>query len=303
MLISALVFSGRDAKDIENRLSSVAWTDEVLLVLPPDRQVGPDMMERLKGRVRIWAAPRWPVPCGPEIAVAARHDWLLWLAEDESLGEDAEPVLQAWLDQSAERYGGLALPRFSTLGDRLLTGPDWYPDHRVCLFNRKVVVRPDDALARQPMSGPPIAVLNPPHCLHIHRHLGHNLRDYLDHRLNHLLSLSHATDSASYDWANYLAQAQEVLAEALEAGSDGDLGQALKLLSAWEILVRGLLHWDSLVPQPPLNMLPAFPMVVNRLASSRIRLRRVLFRHRSIRFQARLSWAWLQSKWWRLRGY
>jgi hypothetical protein len=275
----------------------MAWTDEVILVLPAAQKVDLKIGERLQGRVRLWPASQWPVAFSSDVADAARHDWLLCLTENERLTEDAGPKLQAWLDESGYRQAGLALPRFSYLGDRLLTGTDWYPDHRVCLFNRKVVVRPDEALARQPLSGLPIAVLSPPHCPHLHRNLGHNLKDYLHHQLNHLVGECYPTQSASYDWADYLAQAQELLAYALETGPDGDLGQALKLLSAWESLVRGRLHWDSIVPEPPLKILPAFPMVANLLPPHRIKLRRVFFKHCSIRFQARLAWGWLQSRW------
>ena len=303
MLISALVIGGREPFDFDRRLNSLAWADDIILVLPPAQQVDSEIIERFQGRVRVWSAPRCPVRLDLDMTAAARHDWVLGLAEDEGLAEDAGPALRAWLDESADSHAGLALPRFNYLGDHLLTGPEWYPDHQVCLFNRKLAIRSEDALLKPPISGRSIAVLNPPHCPHLHRRLGHNLKDYLDRRLNHLLSASYPTEPDSYDWAVYLAQAQESLTEALETGSEADFAQALKLLTAWEVLVRGLLHWDSLDPKPLFKMLPAFPVVVNRMPTYRVVLRRVFLKHLPIRFQARLARSWLQSRWWRLRDY
>lgn len=303
MPVSTLILADRNRSDLEKALHSVSWSDEVIVLSTSRQNTHPDGLKPLPCQVRFCSVAKRPIRIDAEIFSLAKHDWLLILAEGEQLSYDAPKKLQTWLNESADSHLGLALPRFNYLGTRLLMGQKWFPDHQLCLFNRKLIDRSQEFMTERPAIEAGAAIFDPPNCPHLHRHLGNNLLDYLQRQIGQLAIVNAAADPESYDWSIYLAQAQQGLAQVLETGPDGDLGQALELIGTWEHLIRGLLHWDSLDPQPPLELLPAFPVVVGELQQRRVAVRRFLLKRHSIRFQTRLVWGWLQSLWWRLRGY
>lgn len=303
MSLSALIFAEHGPENLETVLQSLSWADEVIILAKPQDDLDSRLKQISSRQARIRTIAEWPLRLDSEIFSLPRHDWLLVLTDDETLSADAPAILQTWLAESAGSYSGLALPRFNYIGGRLLTGPNWYPDHQFCLFNRTLIDRRQELFAGRPAIAADTAMFQPPDCPHLHRCLGADLLQYVQRRLNRIAAATAAMDPESYDWSTYLAQAQTSLAQVLESNPDGDMGQALALISVWEQLLTGLLRWDSLDPQPPLKLLPAFPVVVDRLSRKEIMLRRMLLKRQPIRFRARLAWRWLQSRWWRMRGY
>ena len=55
----------------------------------------------------------------------------------------------------------------------------------------------------------------------------------------------------------------------------------------WDAILRGLVHWDSLDPRPPLDIVAALPVATQRVPWWQITLRRWLWRHHSAYYAAR----------------
>jgi len=92
------------------------------------------------------------------------------------------------------------------------------------------------------------------------------------------------SDPATFDFSSYIAKACQNLAIHQDTEHDGDLSQALATVMAWDAVMRGLIHWDSLSPRPPLAMLTALPAAAGKVPLWRIRFKQWLGRRRSTRF-------------------
>ena len=97
----------------------------------------------------------------------------------------------------------------------------------------------------------------------------------------------YSKDINKFDFADYVAAAYEQLAVREDRKIDGDLSHALSLLMAWDSVVRGLIHWDSLKPRPSLGTASALPLAADRVPWKRIKMRRWLRRHYSFHFLVR----------------
>ena len=111
---------------------------------------------------------------------------------------------------------------------------------------------------------------------HIHHRNYRDLRQLISRQLDYALTDVYPGDPASFDFAAYLARAHQQMALRSEPETDGDLSQAMALVMAWDAVMRGLIHWDSLEPRPPLNMLEAFPRTAAQAPRWEIRLHRYL---------------------------
>ena len=58
----------------------------------------------------------------------------------------------------------------------------------------------------------------------------------------------------------------------------------LATVMAWDAVMRGLIHWDSLSPKPPLAMLTGLPVAAGKVPPWRMRFKKWLGRRQSTRF-------------------
>lgn len=287
--ISAIVHTRDAAATLEAALVSLAWADEILVVDMASSDATPEIARRLATRVvATEVAPRvdgirnrW--------ADEASGDWVLVLDADESLAADAGDEIRRLVAAHGADVDAFAIPRFNSIAGNVMRGSGWYPDHQIRLF-RKGTVRWSDTHHTPPQvttGRARLMELRPPACLHIHHRNYESLRHFAEKQLRYALTDAYDPRPESFDFADYVASAYETLATRDDPESDGDLSHALALLLAWDRIVRGLVHWESLDARPPLGLLAALPVAAGRVPWWRVRLRRWLGRRHAWAYYAR----------------
>ena len=302
MEISAIVHTRNNEATLERALASLHWVNELLVV-----DMGSvDGTVELAGRYadRIFDVAPTPRVDGVrnQFIQEARHEWIFVLDSDEYLAEDAGGVLRDYVERHGERFDAFAIPRYNYIAGQIMRGSRWYPDHQIRLF-RKDTVKWNDSVHRLPSltrGSHRLLELKPPQCPHIHHHNYDNLPDFILKQINYAILDQYDTDQTRFDFSQNVAQAYEQLALRSDSEQDGDLSHALALVMAWDSLIRGLIHWDSLRPRPPLGYLAALPIATESVAWWRIRLWRWLGRHYSLRFFVRRLYEYVRGLWWRL---
>lgn len=287
--ISAVVHTRDAAETLEAALRSLAWADEILVVDMASRDATPEIARRFATRVvETEVAPRVD-GIRNRFADEAAGDWVFVLDADESLAADAGDEIRRLVAAHGARCDAFAIPRFNSIAGQVLRGSGWYPDHQIRLF-RKGTVRWSDTHHTPPevVTGRArLMELRPPGCLHIHHRNYDSLRQFAERQLRYALSDRYDPRPESFDFADYVASAYETLATRDDPENDGDLSHALALLLAWDRIVRGLVHWESLDARPPLGLLAALPVASERVPWWRVRLRRLLGRRHAWAYYAR----------------
>jgi glycosyltransferase involved in cell wall biosynthesis len=287
--ISAIVHTRDAAATLETALRSLAWADEILVVDMASRDATLEIARRHATRIlETEIAPRVD-GIRNRYAAEASGDWVFVLDADESLADDAGDEIRRLIAEHGERCDAFAIPRFNSIAGQVMRGSGWYPDHQLRLF-RKGTVRWSDTHHTPPevLSGRGrLMELMPPACLHIHHRNYESLRHFAEKQLVYALSDRYDARPESFDFADYVARAYQTLATRDEPDLDGDLSHALALLLAWDQIVRGLVHWESLATRPPLGLLAALPVATERVPWWRVRLRRWLGRRHAWAYYAR----------------
>jgi glycosyltransferase involved in cell wall biosynthesis len=277
------------AATLEDALRSLAWADEILVVDMASRDATLDLARRYA--TRVLAAEVAPRVDGirNRYVDEVTGDWVLVLDSDEVLADDAGAEVRRLVAAHGADVDAFAIPRFNSIAGQVMRGSGWYPDHQIRLF-RKGTVRWSDTHHTRPevVTGRArLMELRPPRCLHIHHRNYESLRHFAEKQLQYALTDRYDTRPESFDFADYVASAYETLATRDDPAQDGDLSHALALLLAWDRIVRGLVHWESLEPRPPLGLLAALPVAAGRVPWWRVRLRRLLGRHHAWAYYAR----------------
>jgi hypothetical protein len=278
--ITGLVHTRDSAKTLERALVSLRWVDELIVVDMESRDDTLAIARRLADRVvGVPVAPRVDGVRNAQLELAA-HEWIFVLDSDEYLAADASVLARGLVRAHGDRFDAFAIPRFNYIAGQLMRGSGWYPDHQVRLF-RKGTVRWADRHHQPPtvLTGKSRQLtLTPPACLHLH-HLNYtDLREFIRKQVEYALADQVPADPAAFDFRAYLAAARAQLAARADRDRDGDLSSALALLMAWHEVVRGLAHWDTLTPRPPLPPVVVLPDAPARLSWS-ARVRRGLAEH------------------------
>ena len=260
-----VITHARDAEeDLARLLPTVRWATEVVVL---DMQ-STDTTARV---AREAGARVISIPLHPRVDAIrnryleeARTEWILVLDADEYLADDAGELVHRLLVEHGANYDAFALPRFNRIGDRILRGSGWYPDHQVRLF-RRGCVRWADATHQPPVivtGSHRLLLLQPPQALHIHHNNYANLREVMERQLRY--ALQDVYDPNTFDPDQYAAAALEAYAQRHQPEHDGDLSRALALIMAWDKTMRCLIHWDQLPTQPSLESFFTLPVAVTR---------------------------------------
>ncbi|MBU1274612.1 MAG: glycosyltransferase family 2 protein [Proteobacteria bacterium] len=283
--ITGIVHTRDSAATLEAALASLAWVDELMVV---DMESSDHSVEiaRRHGAVvhQVELVPRIDGVRNRFVAKAS-GDWVLVLDSDEYLSDDAPELVRGLIAKQGQSFDAFALPRYNYLGEQVMLGGGRHPDYQIRLFKRGAVLWPDAHHT------PPVVTTGPGRLWeappgqgpHIHHRNYRDIRELISRQLDYALTDLYPGDPASFDFAAYLARAQQQMAMRSEPETDGDLSQAMALVMAWDAVMRGLIHWDSLEPRPPLNMLEAFPRAAGQVPRWEIRLRRFLGRHLALR--------------------
>ncbi|MCB2189971.1 MAG: glycosyltransferase [Deltaproteobacteria bacterium] len=283
--ITGIVHTRDSAATLDAALASLAWVDELMVV---DMESSDDSVA-IAGRHdavvhHTQIAPRIDGVRNRYVAKAS-GDWVLVLDSDEYLSDDAPELVHRLIADQGQKFDAFALPRYNYLGDQVMLGGGRHPDYQTRLFKKGAVLWPD-AHHTPPVvtSGPArLREVPPSQGPHIHHRNYRDLRQLIIRQLDYALTDVYPNDPASFDFAAYLAKAHQQMALRSEPESDGDLSQAMALVMAWDAVMRGLIHWDSLEPRPPLKMLEALPRAAARMPRWEIRARRYLGRHLALR--------------------
>lgn len=285
--ITAIVHTRDSAETLAKALASLRWAEELIVADMDSRDETLEIARRYGARI----IPLEPVPrvdgVRDRVTALAAHPWILVLDSDEWLAEDAESGVAALIAEQGDRFDAFALPRFNYVGEQWLRAQPWYPDNQIRLFRRGTVTWPDaiHVSPRMITGWQRLKELQPPGCLHIHHRNYRDLRDFVRRQLEYALSEQYDDRPERFDFGDHVAKAYEQLALRQAPDRDGDLSQAVALLLAWDAVVRGVLHWESLDPRPPLGAMQALP-----IASCRVPRWLVVLRRWS---GARLPWLFL----------
>ena len=284
MSVSCIIHTRNSADTLDKALDSVAWADEIIVV---DME-STDSTRAIAAKYtqRILSTPIVPRVDGirQQFLAEARHDWILVLDSDEYLAADAQVNVTHLLEQYGDRYDAFAIPRFNYIAGQIMRGSGWYPAPQIRLF-RKGTVRWPDANHQLPevITGR-LLELEPPDCLHIHHRNYEDLRHFIRKQLDYALNDRYDSDPSTFDFSSYTAKAYQNLATHQDTEHDGDLSHALATVMAWDAVMRGLIHWDSLSPKPPLAMLTGLPIAAGKVPPWRMRFKKWLGRRQSTRF-------------------
>ncbi len=295
MKLSCIIHTRNSAETLDKALDSVAWADDIIVV---DME-STDSTRAIAAKYtqRILSTPIVPRVDGirQQFLAEARHDWIFVLDSDEYLAADAAVNVTNLLEQHGDRYDAFAIPRFNYIAGQVMRGSGWYPAAQIRLF-RKGTVRWPDANPQLPevITGR-LLELEPPDCLHIHHRNYEDLRHFIQKQLDYALNDRYDSDPATFDFSSYIAKAYQNLAIHQDTEHDGDLSHALATVMAWDAVIRGLIHWDSLSPKPPLAMLTGLPVAAGKVPLWRIRFKKWFGRRHSTRFvlhtvQYRMGW-------------
>ena len=271
--ISAIVHTRNSGATLEKALASLSWVNEIIVVdmqstddtlaiaeCYTDQIIQTDFAQRVDGIRNRYIE-------------TALNEWILVLDSDEWLASDAQTEINLLLTKHADKYVAFSFPRFNYVGEQLLQGGQWYPDNQVRLFRKGTVNWSDTHHHLPEVNHGRLLELQPPQCLHIHHQNYADLRDFIHRQLNYALTDNYSDSADDFNFSEYVAKAYETMALRTDTEKDGDLSQALALLLAWDSIVRGLIHWDSLQPRPPLNYLPALPVATSRISDWKIRIK------------------------------
>lgn len=255
MGITGIVHTRNSAATLDRALASFRWVDELIVVDMESTDDTRRIAERYADCVLDVPFHHRVDGVRNDFLGLPRHDWVFVLDSDEYLAADAADASAALLREEGDRFDAFAIPRFNYIAGQVMRGSGWYPDHQIRLF-RKGTVRWADSHheAQTLLTGKHRQLtLTPPGCLHIHHQNYTDLRHFIRKQVDYALTDSYAGELSAFDFNEYVAAAHEQLALRSDRERDGDLSQALALLMAWNSIVRGLVHWDSLSPRPPLG--------------------------------------------------
>jgi glycosyltransferase involved in cell wall biosynthesis len=257
--LTAIIHTCNSAAVLERALLSLSWVPERLVV----DMASTDATLAIAGRLATRVLHADPAPRVDGIRnryiEEAGNNWVLVIDSDEWLAADAGDEIARLIHEQGDRFDAFAIPRFNYVGEQLLRGGLWYPDNQVRLFRKGTVAWSDNHHGSPQVSGNRLLELTPPDCLHIHHQNYADLRDVIERQLQYSLTERFDQDAHTFSFADYIAEAHRCLALRSDPERDGDLSQALALIMAWDVLMRGLIHWDGLQPRPALDFQAVLP--------------------------------------------
>lgn len=278
-----VITHARDAaRHLATLLPTVAWATERIVI---DMASADDTAEV----ARACGARVIPVPVHPRVDdIRNRHlaeaatEWILVLDADEWLAGDAQEEIARLVREHGADADAFAIPRYNRIGQRILRGSGWYPDHQIRLFRRGCVSWPGGThRAPEVLTGPDrLHRLAPPDCLHIHHNNYADLAELIERQARYARHDVYDTSPGGFDPGAYAGAALAEYARRHEPGKDGDLSHALAIVMAWDRIMRGLIHWDHMDNPPPLDEYLVRPVSVNNrdLEGELLRAREALAR-------------------------
>jgi glycosyltransferase involved in cell wall biosynthesis len=134
--LTVTVITRNESANILAALDSVSWADELIVVDSGSTDDTAALARQRTGRVFV---REWPGYAAQKNFAAdqASHDWILSLDADERVTPGLADEIRARLgDEPRER--GYLIPRVSFYLGKWIRTTDWYPDHQLRLYDRRV---------------------------------------------------------------------------------------------------------------------------------------------------------------------
>jgi glycosyltransferase involved in cell wall biosynthesis len=134
--VSVTVITRNEATKLARALESVSWADEMIVVDSESTDDTVAVARRFTDRVTV---RQWPgyVDQKNYAASLASHDWILSLDADERVTPALAEAIAAVLHGSPP-HAAYRMSRVSWHLGRWIRTTDWYPDHQVRLYDRRL---------------------------------------------------------------------------------------------------------------------------------------------------------------------
>lgn len=135
--LSACVIAGDEADRIGPCLESLAFCDEVVVLLDSRSSDGTRRICEAAGARVISRA--WDGFCRQKqsAVAAARHDWVLCVDADERVSSALRAEIDVLRTRGFDGRAGFSMPRLSSYLGAWIRHGSWYPDRIVRLFDRR----------------------------------------------------------------------------------------------------------------------------------------------------------------------
>jgi len=260
--ISLIVHTRDSAPTLPRLLATTTWAAERIVV---DMQSGDATVEiaRAAGcRVLSCAIVDAVDTIRNQYLPQAQNDWVLVLDSDEYLADDAFEALQGLVRDYSDNTDAFALPRFNSVAGQVMRGSGFYPDHQIRFFRKGTVAwQPGHHRVPQVLTGAKrLRLLEVPNCLHIHHENYADIASFIARQARYALSDLYDPNPDNFDFGTYVAEAYAEFERRHEPADDGEVSTAVATVLAWDRIMRGLIHWERLGRQQPLN--PAFSLPI-----------------------------------------
>ena len=133
--LSVTVITRDEAANLAAALDSVAWADEIVVVVSESTDATVDVARRYTSKVLVRPWPGY-VAQKNRAAAEASHDWILSIDADERVTPALAAEIQALLRDEPAAAGYL-VPRVTFHLGRWIRSTDWYPDYQLRLYDRR----------------------------------------------------------------------------------------------------------------------------------------------------------------------
>jgi glycosyltransferase involved in cell wall biosynthesis len=134
--LSVTIITKNEAADVGQALESVAWADERIVVDSMSTDDTVAIARRQADRVIVREWPGYIAQKNYAASIAS-HDWILSLDADERVTPALAQEIQTALSSSPS-HRGYHMPRATFHLGRWIRTTDWYPDHQLRLYDRRV---------------------------------------------------------------------------------------------------------------------------------------------------------------------
>jgi (heptosyl)LPS beta-1,4-glucosyltransferase len=134
--LSVTVITKNEAADLGAALASVAWADEIVVV---DSQSTDDTVAIAREHTDRVVVREWHGYADQKnyAASLASHDWILSVDADERVTPELAAEIGS-LMAGAPREAAFRIPRVTWHLGRWIRTTDWYPDHQLRLYDRRL---------------------------------------------------------------------------------------------------------------------------------------------------------------------
>jgi glycosyltransferase involved in cell wall biosynthesis len=136
LALSAVIITQNESENIAGALESVAWIDDVVVVDSGSSDDTLAIARNYTDRVTTHAWEGYGSQKNHATGLAA-HDWVLSLDADERVSPELAREIQEVMSTGPSMQG-YRIPRTTRYLGRWIRSTDWYPDHQLRFYDRRV---------------------------------------------------------------------------------------------------------------------------------------------------------------------